>query len=144
MIKKVLYLSAALLVTVFIFSNSALPASESSEISRGLLSVLLDILPFEISHNLLRKLAHFAEFFMQGFFFCLFFNELFERKTKTAAYTAAVGFVTGCADEFLQLFVEGRGPGFLDVLIDFSGTLSSLAFLFILYLFLQNRSSVKC
>ncbi len=144
MLKKRLYLTAAIAVTIFIFSNSALPATESAEISRGLLSFLLEILPFDISHNLLRKLAHFAEFFAQGFFFALFFNEIFKEKKKTAAYTAAVGFLTGCTDELLQLFFEGRGPAFLDVFIDFSGTLSSLVFLLIIYCVLQIRSSLRC
>lgn len=144
MYKKWFYFTLATAITVFIFSNSTLPASESAQISQGLLAFLLDVLPFDISHNLLRKLAHFTEFFAQGFFFALFFYECFYKKKKTAVLTAAVGFITGCLDEFLQLFSEGRGPAFLDVLIDFSGTLSSLIFLLIISFLLQSRSSLRC
>ena len=144
MLKKRLYLTAAIAVTIFIFSNSLMPATESDEISRGLLSIILEIIPFDISHTFLRKLAHFTEFFSQGFFLALFFNESFKENKKTAVCTASTGFLTACIDETIQLFIEGRGPALRDVLIDFSGTLSSLIFLLVIACVLQSRSSLKC
>ena len=142
-IKRYLYLTGAIFITAFIFSNSALPASESSAMSRGLLSVINSILPFEISHHFIRKLAHFSEFFLQGFFFVQFLRSSRIPFKKSAILTAAVGLLTACCDEFLQNFSEGRAPRISDIFIDFSGTLTALFTIWLIFYFINGKKSTN-
>ena len=127
--KNYTYLILALLVTAFIFSNSMHSAEESSEISGGLLNIITHFTErfnFTISHNFLRKAAHFTEFFVQGTFFALFFKNMRLRLRGGAVYVAFFGLFTACCDEFIQLFFDGRGSQVSDVFIDFSGTVTSI------------------
>lgn len=139
MIKRYLYLAGAIFVTVFIFSNSSLPANESAAISGGLLSFINSLLPFEISHHFIRKLAHFSEFFLQGFFLIQFLRSSQISFKKSAFLTASVGILTACFDEFLQHFSEGRAPRIGDIFIDFSGTLTAVFAIGIILYFLNRK-----
>ena len=120
--KRFIYLVGAIFVTFFIFSNSMQSADSSSEISRGLFSVIKDFLfAFGISldwltHSVIRKLAHITEFFIQGFFLCMFFKPKYK-------FVFIISFLTACTDEILQMFYPGRAGRLIDILIDFSGAL---------------------
>ena len=51
----------------------------------------------------------------------------FPRRRIRAAVAAGVGLLYAASDEFHQRFVPGRGPGVLDVGIDFTGVCIGLA-----------------
>ena len=107
--KRFIYLVGAIFVTFFIFSNSMQSADSSSEISRGLFSVIKDFLfAFGISH--------ITEFFIQGFFLCMFFKPKYK-------FVFIISFLTACTDEILQMFYPGRAGRLIDILIDFSGAI---------------------
>ncbi len=128
--KSRIFLILAGLVTIFIFSNSLQNASTSSQMSSGLLSSLLNIFPFlqpVLSSGILRKAAHFAEFFLQGTFLSLsgvYSASGFRGSIWKIAFT---GLFTACCDELLQTFSVGRSPEVTDVFIDFSGTALAMA-----------------
>lgn len=121
---KLIFWLLFIAVTIFIFANSAKPAIESSEQSGFYSEILLKYFGafFENESTavvLVRKAAHFTEFFAQSFFLsaALFSPEY----RKRIIYVLFTGLLTACTDEFIQLFFDGRGSQVSDVFIDFSG-----------------------
>ena len=146
-IVSAILLILTLLWTSFIFSMSLKTASESSEISGGLLkSILLfikDILWFEIDfsvlHNLFRKLAHFTEFFILGILSVGFIKSIKTSLTYPLLYCLCVAAI----DETLQYFTgAGRSAQLSDVLLDFSGSLTAVI-IFCLIGFIINKIRIK-
>lgn len=129
-----LFLFMSVLMTVFIFRNSAKTSVESGEASGKVLELVMFFFPFAgkladadtITH-IIRKTAHFTEFFCQGLFFCGTF--LFDRKKNVEKVVCVLfcGLLTACADELLQHFVQGRSDEVVDIWIDFAGTLLAAA-----------------
>ncbi|OGS20592.1 MAG: hypothetical protein A2252_00920 [Elusimicrobia bacterium RIFOXYA2_FULL_39_19] len=88
----------------------------------------LRIEAFGIWDFFLRKLAHITEF---GILFGLIYRAL-KRSTKwynqhnlsrLLFWSAFLSFIYAVSDEFHQLFIPGRTPAVLDVLIDSTGIL---------------------
>lgn len=126
-VKKRIYLIAAILITLFIFSNSAQNAQTSSTQSNALLDLLHRLPLFAgITHTLIRKTAHFGEFMCQGLCFSAYFAEIGKKGRDRAVYTAFFGLLTACTDEFIQLFSPGRSSEVKDVFIDFFGTVAAV------------------
>ncbi len=127
---KGLRLYAALLVAeiCFIWGNSLLPAELSAAISGGLRELLGRFLPgggdavVGTGDGMLRKIAHFLEFCALGATAAV----LLGRLGKPAVFSLAVGFFVACADECIQIFVPGRGPGLTDVALDTLGAAAGL------------------
>jgi VanZ family protein len=142
--RTVIFLIITLAITAFIFSNSLKTAEESAEISTGLLTVISGMLArfhIGITHHMLRKAAHFTEFFMQGAAMVLLFSSTRLRFRGGAIYVAFFGLFTGCCDELLQLFSAGRGSQVSDVFVDFSGTLTAVIVFALIFLFERRRKS---
>lgn len=136
--KRHIYLILAVLVTVFIFSNSAQDAGESSRASGGLLVLVQRLFPFMTDH-ILRKCAHFTEFFLQGLFLSLYIKNTPRGLGQGWIYTAFCGLFTACCDELLQTFSPGRSPEITDVFIDFSGAAAALLLVSAAALCLKRR-----
>lgn len=123
--KRKIRISIALVVLniVFIWGNSLLPGSVSGAVSGWLRDILAGIFPGgsgdpDSGHGLLRKLAHFSEFACLGGLL----TWLFAMLQKPRVLALLCGFLVASADETIQHFVPDRGPSFIDVLIDTSGT----------------------
>lgn len=117
---------------IFIWGNSLLPGSVSGAVSQWLRDFLATLFPGgsadpNAGHGLLRKLAHFTEFACLGALFAWLFGML----RKQAIFALLCGFTAASIDETIQRFVPGRGPSFWDVLIDTSGVLTGIIFLFL-------------
>lgn len=118
------------LMLVFIWGNSLLSgaaSSQESEYIRELLEPLLNIIQrclekidIQVTQStLVRKLAHFVEYMMLGFFMGL----LVEKKNGLPRFFLP-GFLcvsAACVDEFLQGLAVDRGPSIRDVVLDASG-----------------------
>lgn len=137
-IVAVLILILTLIWTGFIFSMSLKTASESSEISGGLLKTILlfvkDILWFDVEfstlHSLFRKLAHFTEFFILGTFSGNFFFII----KKKLYFPLVYCLLTAITDEILQFFTgAGRSAQLSDVVLDFFGSLTAVIIIWLLY-----------
>lgn len=135
--KLILWSVLTLLWTAVIFLFSLQPAAQSASLSGGLLQTLLSWIykitsveiPIEMVHNLFRKAAHFAEFFVLGIASGNCSRNLFEKHFPALIYGGGIA----CLDETLQFITgEGRAMRFSDMLIDFSGVLLAVGMLILL------------
>lgn len=119
-----------------IFSQSLRSAVESSQYSGRLTRLLQWLLqtdgPVDALERLVRKLAHFAEFFLLGALaaatlaaFGLLAKDCVRRAFAPAALA---GLLAGLCDETLQLTSAGRAAQVSDVWLDWVGYLCGLAF----------------
>lgn len=119
--KRRVLVGLILLNLVFIWGNSALPGSTSSEVSGGILEWLSGFLPFlatDWGHTLIRKIGHFSEFACLG----LLMAALCRVETGHIPLTLpAAGLTVGCIDETIQIFTPDRASSLLDVWIDTAG-----------------------
>lgn len=144
--KRLLFIIAAVAVTLFIFSNSLETAEVSSEKSgffSDILMWILDVFNCHAQENtivrIVRKTAHITEFAAQGFFVAGCFTRDF---LKRLPLVFAIGFATACTDECIQLFSDGRAGMISDVFIDFSGTVLGFCAAWILYKAVRFRKGM--
>lgn len=127
-------------VLVFIWGNSLMPASVSSNFSDWVHSLLLGEKPAgdEASGSgVLRKIAHFTEFAALGM--CLAW--LFGMLQKGYKLPFVCGAAAACIDEALQHFAPGRAPGAVDVLIDSCGVLTGIVLLYLGHTYFKRKST---
>jgi VanZ family protein len=89
----------------------------------GLVSDVLNIIKLDVDDDtlslIIRKLAHFTEFFFLGISLSIYFI-----KEKIEVYhVISLGFIVAVIDEFIQLFVSGRSGNVIDIGIDLLGIL---------------------
>ena len=134
---RVISLFLSVLTAAMIFSFSADTAKESSQISSEITDKVLSSVgidkettpPAEYEKTKsktefsIRKLAHFAEYCLLGFFLCIFFRTFDRVFWLTLLFSLGVAVPYAALDEWHQSFVPGRGPGVKDVLIDSAGAL---------------------
>ena len=142
---------------IFFFSSQTAEASgnTSGRLVRAVLNVIapdFDLLPKAKQDTLhftvtvaIRKLAHFAEFALLGFTLMQLICTIQRRRKIKAGWLFAWGIGTFYAmtDELHQMFVEGRGPGLWDVVIDSAGVLAGAAVLLLLQYFIRRREQSK-
>ena len=108
----------------FIFARSLKPAYLSGQESLWVLNLLTRLVPFRLTMNQVRKLAHFTEFAVLGILISSLFRDSsggFARKCYTAF---PLGLLTAVCDETIQLFVDGRSGQIQDVWIDCAGAVT--------------------
>lgn len=132
-----IFLVLAFLATGFIFYQSLQPALVSDGYSLGLLAALRRVLAFVplldgMTNHILRKAAHWFEFFVQGWLLCVVVFSL-SSKGKNLFCVLFIALLTAVIDEYIQLYVPGRAGRVEDILIDFTGAVSGVG----LYLFLR-------
>ncbi len=108
---------AALLWLALIYFQSALPASTSQAESGGLLALVQTVFPW-MTHRLIRKIAHFAEYAVLGALLAAFFVRVRE---PSLLKPLSFGAFAALGDETLQLFVPGRSGQLSDVWLDTAG-----------------------
>ena len=144
----IVFLIFAIVWSFVIWSFSLKDADSSTVDSDAATSVVEDVLEavlgtdIEVDTNLIRKLAHFFEFAVLGFF--VFMGFYFSEFKKRAKITLPLAWclLVGSIDEFLQLFSEGRGAKVTDVLLDFSGSLAAVLILTALVSVINKKSRV--
>lgn len=82
----------------------------------------------------IRKLAHFTEFFILGGYLCFLFK-------KKISYLFAV--LAAFIDETIQIFTPGRSAKILDVLIDSTGALLGFIFIMLIFYKINNFKEKK-
>lgn len=140
---------------VVLFKLSSQTRGESSDLSGGITKDIISFfykdflfLPEETRLNLLstihvivRKMAHFSAFFFMGLFSSLAMLT-YSCKLKTKILVPLIiGLSYGIFDEVHQALVPGRGPGVLDVLLDFFGCLCGTVCVFLALKFYERRKS---
>lgn len=124
-----------------IFSFSLQPADVSSETSMGFARKVIGwFLPnflqymdrmskeqFDLFHYIVRKGAHFTEYFVLGIWSGLSAMQFSMRRKKAAALGFCV--LTASIDETIQLFVSGRAGRIQDVMLDGTGAAAGILLL---------------
>lgn len=131
---RVLFTAALIGCIWFIFSNS-LQIAEVSEGSSGrVLGLMQGVLrrlglpgaADRLTMHIVRKLAHFSEYMLEGFLLMLCLRVYIRHFFKHVSWPILGGLLTALTDETIQLFVPGRSGQVTDVWIDFSGVLTGL------------------
>ena len=128
--KKALIIILIVLL-LFIWGNSCLPVSQSSQESGWVLRFLRPLLePLvgagHVTNHLVRKLAHFTEFTALGFVIHLLVRYERKRSVKTLLFVLTMGLLAAFADESIQMLSD-RGDQIIDVWLDFSGVFTGVA-----------------
>lgn len=135
--KHLIWLFVALIVaqTAFIWFNSLASKESSGELSSGIMMFLKGLIDpennidAEFLHHIVRKAAHFSEFFLLGALYVLLRSQFGERAKATCTLLAPFAvLVTAVVDEYIQLFAE-RGSQVSDVVLDFAGGLCGIVVL---------------
>ena len=146
--RKILkYVSVILLIVavLFIWGNSMKPGEESLEDSGAVKAFVDGIfealgMDAEIGELFIRKLGHFAEYFLLGLIACFaVWQHSFPKKPYVSAAFCAV---IAAIDETIQLFVDGRNGNILDVLLDSFGAICAIL-LVLLILFIKKEKISK-
>ena len=125
-------------VLCFIFKNSLMLASASSEESGSFFELLRSVFP-SITHHTVRKLAHLSEYALLGAHFALI-PYLWKTPTRiTLPVMLLFGTLVGVLDEGIQRFVPGRGASLADVALDSFGYLVGLVLVFALLRLRKER-----
>ena len=131
------------LLLLFIWGNSCLPVSISAQESGKVLELLRPFLELfmregELSHNLVRKLAHVTEFAALGVVIALLLlgGKAITKRRISLAFV--FGLTTAFLDESIQMF-SGRGDQIRDVWIDLFGVLLGVSFVLLLLWLRRSR-----
>lgn len=144
--RKYIYLTLAILTTVFIFTNSLMPAVVSSEQSGFFVRIATKVFKFfqietqniNISY-IVRKTAHFMQFFILSFFWFMYFNSTLKEPNEIYILSLSIGLITAITDEFIQYFVPGRAMLIEDMLLDLFGVSVFLFIAWLITFFVNNK-----
>lgn len=127
--KKILSFVPAIFLMLLIFGFS----SQSGEQSGGLSAAVTQLIAHRILHLritpdemalfefIVRKAAHFSEYFLLAVSLTFAFRVNGLRGKKSFLIIALWCFLYACTDEYHQSFVGGRSPQLRDVMIDTCG-----------------------
>jgi len=146
MAKKIILLVclAACMVTIFVFSsqNAEISGNLSDGITYRIACIFVrDFKTFSLEkqteivegmHFYVRKAAHFSEYALLGVL--AYLNASQYIRTTAKRFIAALPFclVYAASDEFHQLFTDGRYGSPVDVMIDFSGSVTGIFLTFLI------------
>ena len=139
---RVLMTAITVIFICLIFLQSAMPASASQAESSGLTTFINNFLislklTIALSHSFVRKLAHFAEFFVLGCLLTATDCTYVAKPHKNIFTVFFFGLATAVADETIQIFIDGRGAMLQDVLLDFFGVLCGVG-ISLLFICIKN------
>ena len=122
------YWFLSLIFTGLIFYNSSLPASASDEMSYFFVKLVAEINTFldkpvslQMMNHIIRKTAHFLEYFIQVLLLCNAFRVTRIESKASHGYILLFSLMTAMFDEYIQLFSPGRSSQVTDIMLDFSG-----------------------
>lgn len=144
--KKRMRLCVALLILnlLFIWGNSMMAGDVSASLSDWVGKLLSCIFPIDLTVSSpgylgLRKFAHLFEFTCLGMILSWLFAMLGKRGVHAASFPLLCGLAAACADEMIQVFTPGRGPGLTDVMIDTLGVALGIALILIGHAFVHKK-----
>ncbi len=125
---EIILIVLLVLTLSFIWGNSFLGKEASSKESSMVMMILEPVLSVfvgkgNVTEHLVRKLAHFSEFFLLGAEYAALLVGIKRKRTDGFLLTLFFGLFTALVDETIQIFT-GRGPQIQDVWLDFSGVVA--------------------
>ena len=131
---RVIFTLALVGCIVFIFSNS-MEIADVSSMSSGRVLALLQKLLRALGHpalanrltmHIVRKMAHFCEYALEGFLLMLCMRVYTRRYLWHVSVPMLGGVLTAMTDETIQLFSAGRSSQVTDVWLDSCGVLAGI------------------
>lgn len=128
---------------IIIFSFSLQSGEESGELSGGIVAWIVglffpeDFTHIELVHFLVRKAAHFTEYFILGVLLSLTIREAKWNRVLLAPWV--LGTLVASCDETIQLFSDGRAGQVTDVMLDSSGVFTGCMILTLIVLYLDRK-----
>ena len=118
----------------FIFSNSMAVADVSSVSSGRVLQLLQAVLrrlvmpglAQRLTMHIVRKMAHFCEYTLEGFLLMLCMRVYTRRYVRHISVPMLGGVLTAMADETIQIYSPGRSSQVTDVWLDSAGVLAGI------------------
>lgn len=118
----------------FIFSNSMAVAEVSSVSSGRVLQLLQAVLrrlgmpglAQRLTMHIVRKMAHFCEYTLEGFLLMLCMRVYTRRYVLHISVPMLGGVLTAMADETIQIYSPGRSSQVTDVWLDSAGVLAGI------------------
>ena len=118
----------------FIFSNSMAVAEVSSVSSGRVLQLLQAVLrrlgmpglAQRLTMHIVRKMAHFCEYTLEGFLLMLCMRVYTRRYVRHISVPMLGGVLTAMADETIQIYSPGRSSQVTDVWLDSAGVLAGI------------------
>lgn len=142
MTKKIILGVLCILVVLFILGNSLLPPEVSGKISSAVGEVLASVLGEGDANQTVggvpvRKVGHFAEFFILGVLVILLSRVLLKEIYFRCSIVAFVGLLIPVVDETVQIFSD-RGSALTDVWIDVCGYAAGVALMCAVLFFVKK------
>ena len=127
---RVIFTFELIACIAFIFRNSLETGAQSSMRSQELMALLNELLGKvhlgPLSEHTIRKLAHFAEFTMEGFLLMLCLRVYTAHFVRHMSWPLLGGMTTALTDETIQRFIPNRTSAVTDVWIDMAGVVCGL------------------
>lgn len=154
---RVIFTFALIGCIVFIFSNSMQVAAVSEGASGKVLDFMQKVLrklgmsgaANHLTMHIVRKLAHFSEYLLEGFLLMLCLRVYTRQFVRHVSWPVLAGLLTALSDETIQLFSDGRSSQITDVWLDFAGVMTGiligmfcLALCRMCYLLYKHRNEV--
>ena len=137
--KKKISIILVILWMILIFIMSSFSGNDSSNQSNFIVDIISNIFNInniELLSLIIRKLAHFTEYFILGI---LVYNMIYNLNKKKYI-SIIICILYAISDEIHQLFVIGRSCKFIDILIDSCGSITGIYFLYLIYkIFLKKK-----
>ena len=139
---RVVFTAALIACIMFIFRNSLENGAQSSARSQAVMqlvnSALAKVHLGPVSEHLIRKLAHFSEFALEGFLLMLCIRVYTKHFVRHMSWPLLGGMTTALMDETIQLHSLNRTSSVVDVWIDMSGVVAGLLFALIILLIVRG------
>ena len=131
---RVVFTVALIACIVFIFSNSMAVAAVSEQSSGRVLHLMQAVLrrlghpalAERLTMHIVRKLAHFCEYALEGFLLMLCMRVYSRHPLRHITVPMLGGVLTALTDETIQLFSDGRSGQVTDVWLDSAGVLAGI------------------
>lgn len=139
MLRKIVFTTLFIIWLIIIFAFSQASGTKSSQTSNAVIKNIVIIInkiqnkevtskDLKIAYQkysfIIRKAAHFTEYFILGIFSYMCINSHTDKRVMLISLIFCLIYAS--TDEIHQLFIDGRGARFMDVLIDGSGSALSL------------------
>ena len=124
-------------MTAFIFYNSSLDAVESTERSDAVMELVNSALrafglDAELGELVIRKAAHFIEFFTLGGLLCGAVYSFALRRGMMLCIALPIALAVAVCDELIQTGSSGRSCSLPDMALDFTAALTAALILFMI------------
>ena len=127
---RVVFTAALIACIMFIFRNSLENGAQSSARSQAVMQLVNSALDKvhlgPLSEHLIRKLAHFSEFALEGFLLMLCIRVYTKHFVRHMSWPLLGGMTTALTDETIQRFIPNRTSAVTDVWIDMAGVVCGL------------------